>query len=183
MGDHPLFCVCPFRGGIGRGMPSCAGGADPYYVETISLHTDADPHHEDFISLIYDCARQGHTSPIVASFLPSPPKEETKQRRKGAARSLRPGSLAGRYLRLTRSLRSLRQALRLDATGQTSSLRAPGSVQTGGEAAPILGLGRTFFECASPLVPYRLIKVQTHIRRKRFFIVCGSAVLLEVIRA
>ena len=112
MGDHPLFCVCPFRGGIGRGMPSCAGGADPYYVETISLHTDADPHHEDFISLIYDCARQGHTSPIVASFLPSPPKEETKQRRKGAARSLRPGSLAGRYLRLTRSLRSLRQAKR-----------------------------------------------------------------------
>ena len=27
---------------------------------------------------------------MVSSFLPSPPKEETKQRRKGAARSLRP---------------------------------------------------------------------------------------------
>ncbi len=70
---------------------------------------------------------------MVASFLPLPPKAETKQRRKGAARSLRPESLAGRYLRLTRSLRSLKQAIRLNATGQTFSLRAPGSVQTGEE--------------------------------------------------
>ncbi len=90
-------------------------------------------HLEGRVSLMYDCSRQGHTNPMVTSFLSSPPKEETKQRRKGAARSLRPEKLAGHYP-TRNSLPSVAQTgAPADATGQFFSLRAPGSVQTGGE--------------------------------------------------
>ena len=101
-------------------------------------------HLEGRVSLMYDCSRQGHTNPMVTSFLSSPPKEETKQRRKGAARSLRPESLAGRYLRRSRSLRSLRQADRLTPPANFSPFghRAPfkraGSCTSAGPGSCIL---------------------------------------------
>ncbi len=145
---YPLMGV---RGRIMAEDGSAHEAAAPYHdgdgIETVSaglhfkkdgpFHRSADPHHKDIVSLMYDCSRHGHTSSIVASFLLFPEKEGTKQGRKAAARSPLPESLNGRYLRRARSLRSLRQALRLNATGQTFSLRAPGSIQTGGEAAPM----------------------------------------------
>ena len=91
----------------------CIGSAGPRREVNDAEAVGAGLHFGEGVSLMYDCFRLRSTSSMVSSFLPSPPKEETKQRRKGAARSLRPGSLAGRYLRLTRSLRSLRQADRL----------------------------------------------------------------------
>ena len=132
----------------------CIGSAGPRREVNDAEAVGAGLHFGEGVSLMYDCFRLRSTSSMVSSFLPSPPKEETKQRRKGAARSLRPGSLAGRYLPLPslNSLPSVAQTSRpLDATDQTSSLRAPGSVQTGGVLHQCWACV-AHFQCASPLL-------------------------------
>ena len=83
---------------------------------------------------MYDCSRHGHTSPMVASFLPSPPKEETKQRRKGASAD---------GMKLARCARSDSHSVRA-----LRAVKSPpygvGLRSNGRGAAPVLSLRRAF---------------------------------------
>ena len=54
-------------------------------IKNFLIHYDADPHHDDCVSLMYDGFRLRSTSSMVASFLLFPEKEGMKQGRKAAA--------------------------------------------------------------------------------------------------
>ena len=131
----------------------CIGSAGPRREVNDAEAVGAGLHFGEGVSLMYDCFRLRSTSSMVSSFLPSPPKEETKQRRKKEGRRpITPPWKSGRSLPSLNSLPSVAQTSRpLDATDQTSSLRAPGSVQTGGVLHQCWACV-AHFQCASPLL-------------------------------
>ena len=107
--------------------------------------------------------------------LPFPPKKNGKSpKEENAAPSLRPENFAGHYP-TRNSLPAVAQtSAPADATGEIFSLRAPASVQRGGDAAPVFiryhAWGAGFiFDADVSHTPMR-----AHIEKSSFFIMPGE---------
>ncbi|GEM_PF-5112918 len=114
--------------------------ADPHHVGKVFCANDAGPHRETvrvrntrlFPFLEYDS--------MVCDFPSFPKKNGKSPKEENAAPSLRPENFSGHYP-TRNSLPAVAQtSAPADATGEIFSLRAPASVQRGGEAEPMLDL-------------------------------------------
>ena len=105
-------------------------------------HTGANPHKE--------AVRVSHLRPfpfleydsMVCDFPSFPKKNGKSPKEENAAPSLRPENFAGHYPPRNSLPAVAQTGAAADATGEIFSLRAPASVPTGGEAAPVLSLYR-----------------------------------------